>query len=179
MSVLTGNNNDGLLMYFIHRGFDQLANRVYSDANQVWNEESDHEAASLYGVAETNIAQITNAEILGQTEIKKIPTILFVLVENNQMTTILSRLEGGVDYSKIRKEFRRLLNTIPVDGDGSGSGRDEVIEGSGLGGLGLGSIGNTLGCPRWMPGFICNLPWILLLILIGILVFLALRKLAK
>ncbi|MEZ4991896.1 MAG: hypothetical protein R2824_15855 [Saprospiraceae bacterium] len=157
---------DGILMYVVHEG-GQAYNQVFSDANTVWFEESDHVSASQYGVAETNVAEYPEAEILQQTHINRLPTLLFVRVTDGQMTAILSRLEGTVPQSRIRSEFRRLLNKEPVYSSGEGGGSDDLIDLSGRGGFfGLG-LGDGLGCPKWMPTWICDFPlWIVLLIIV-------------
>lgn len=168
-------DNDGILMYVVHEG-DQAANQVISDANTVWYEESEHLAASMYGVAETNVEAHPQSEILSQTHINRLPTILYVRVSGGQMTSILSRLEGTVPQSRIRSEFRRLLNKEPIYEPGAGGGSDDLIDMSGRGGFfGLG-LGDGLGCPRWMPGWICDFPlWIVLLIIV-LIGYLLIRK---
>ena len=160
---------DGILMYVIHQG-GQAANQIISDANQVWFEENEHVSASMYGVAETNIEQHPDAEILQQTQINRLPTILFVRVSGGQMTAILSRKDGTVPQSRIRSEFKRLLNREPVYESGAGGSKDEWIDGNGEGGLGIGK------CSSWMPDFICGLPtWMGWLALAIIIIFLAFK----
>lgn len=166
---------DGILMYVVHEG-GTAYNQVFSDANTVWFEENSHISASMYGVAETNVVELPNAEILQQTNINRLPTLLFVRVTNGQMTAILSRKEGIVPQSRIRTEFRRLLNKEPVYEPGEGGGSEDLIDMSGRGGFfGLG-LGDGLGCPRWMPGWICDFPlWIVLLIIV-LIGYLLIRK---
>lgn len=166
ISVGTG-DFDGILMYAVHRGYDQVTNQVVSAANQVWFDENKHPAASMFGVAETNVVEQPDAEILDQISIKKFPTLLFCIVKNGIVVSVLSRLEGSSDYNKIRKEFLRQLNAAPTTQQGEGGGSDDFWEGDGTGGLGLG-IGNLFGgCPNWMPHWICKFPvWLAVLIIV-------------
>lgn len=167
---------DGILMYVIHDGYP-AANQIVSDANGVWYDETDHPAASMYGVAETNVAEDPDAEILNQTHINRLPTLLFVRVTGGQMTAILSRLEGTVPQSRIRTEFRRLLNQEPQYTAGQGSGTDDLLELDGRGGFfGLGLGEGLGGCPKWLPGWICDFPlWIVALVILAIIVLLTLK----
>ncbi|PHN00764.1 hypothetical protein [Flavilitoribacter nigricans] len=167
---------DGILMYVVHEG-GPSANQVISDANTVWFEENGDVRASMYGVAETDVTQDPEAEILSQTNISRLPTLLFVRVINGQMTAILSRKEGTVPQSRIRTEFRRLLKQEPVYEPGDGGGTDDLIEMNGRGGFfGLGMGDGLGGCPKWMPGWICDFPlWIFIVLLAAAAVLLTLK----
>ena len=167
---------DGILMYVVHEG-GQAANQVISDANTVWFEEKEDLRASLYGVAETNVAQDPEAEILSQTNINRLPTLLFVRVTGGQMTAILSRKEGTVPQSRIRSEFRRLLKREPVYTSGEGGETDDIIDMNGSGGFfGLNFGEGIGGCPKWMPGWICDFPfWIVIVLLAAVAVLITLK----
>jgi hypothetical protein len=167
---LGAENNDGVLMYVIHRGIDQLTNQVLTAANNVWND-VEHPSISLYGVAETNALTFPDAEIMAQTHIDTYPTILFVKVQDNQMIAILSRIEGGSTYNKIKREYLRVLK---AEGNGTGQGGQEDLFDANGSGLGIG-LGKLFGCPRFLPSWICQFP-ALLFVLILIVVILFMKK---
>ena len=170
---------DGILMYVVHEG-GASANQVISDANTVWFEENGDVRASMYGVAETNVAEDPQSEILSQTNINRLPTLLFVRVTNGQMTAILSRKEGTVPQSRIRTEFRRLLKQEPVYTPGEGGGTDDIIDLNGRGGFfGLGLGEGIGGCPKWMPGWICDFPFWIVIVLLAVLAVMLTLKFKK
>ena len=173
------NDYDGILMYVVHEG-GQAANQVISDANTVWFEESNDMRASMYGVATTDVSEDPEAEILSQTNINRLPTLLFVRVVNGQMTAILSRKEGTVPQSRIRTEFRRLLKQEPVYEPGEGGSTDDLIDLSGNGGFfGLGLGDGLGGCPKWLPNWICNFPFWLVIVFLAVVVVLLTLKFKK
>lgn len=179
-SVILGSDNyDGVLMYVVHQGITPTVNNLISTANQIWADENDHPAASMYGVGETDASLNPEAEILGQTHFNTFPTILFCRVEGNAVTKILSRLEGNVTETKIRSEFKRLLNKEPTEQEGEGSGEDDLFEADGNGGLGIGiGLGDALGgCPKFLPDWLCKFPfWVLIGILVLIAVWIIKRR---
>ena len=173
---LGSGNYDGVLMYVVHQGITPEVNHVISAANQVWSDENDHPAASMYGVGETDISQFPDAEILSQTRINTIPTLLFCRVEDNVITSILSRLEGNVSEAKIRSEFKRILSKEPSNESGEGSGDDDLFEADGKGGLGIGLGGALGGCPKFLPKWLCDFPFWILIAILAVIVILIIRR---
>lgn len=167
---------DGILMYVVHRGMDQTANQVFSAAGQVWFDENSHPAASLYGVAETDIKAEPDAEIIDQVNFKKYPTLLFCRVKDGQIVAVLSRLEGAASYKEIQARFLKHLKAEPTTKPGEGGGEDDFWNADGSGGLGLG-IGDLFkgGCPSWLPNWICDFPVWLFALLIILLVLVTIK----
>ncbi len=181
MGVTIGLNQadwNGVLMYVVYKGLDTEVNTLISNANQVWADHSDHEKASQFGVAETDVVIDPNADILKVARIRRYPTLLFVRVEDNKASKLLNRIEGAASYDQISREYLRLLGRRRSNEEGEGSGDPDLIESDGPGGgwgLGLGTGAYEKNCPPWMPSFMCKLP-IWLWILIAILIFFLIKR---
>lgn len=172
---------DGLLLYVVHNGLDQTTIQVIEAAEQVFENYGTHPIASPYGVGATNVAEFPDAEILAQIEIDRFPTLLFVKVEDNQMTGLFNRFSGGVSYNKIKREFVRLLEIGDIEIEGVGAGAGEGwFEQRNENGIGLG-LGNLFGfnCYRYLPDWFCGFPILLFVLLLVILSLFTLKLVQK
>lgn len=98
-----------------------ISNQQFSYANEAWYSiPADLELRAYKEPSWLNVDEYPDAPLLDEADIEVIPTILYVEVQGDQATKVLSRLEGSTSYNQVYNRYIAHLENPDAIFEGDG-----------------------------------------------------------